>query len=578
MNGTRNGDGHVQDEAGILGTARERFGYAALRPGQEAAVRAVTSGRDTLAVMPTGAGKSAIYMVAGAILQGPTVVVSPLIALQKDQEESIEDRDEEAHTVARLNSTLSRARRGDVLESMVTGDLEFLLLAPEQFGHADTIAGIAAAKPSLFVVDEAHCVSEWGHDFRPDYLRLGAVADALGRPPILALTATAAPPVREEIAQRLGMADPALVVQGFDRPEILLIVERFLDDEEKRQAFLGWVAKAEAPGIVYVATRAHAEEIATAIGELGIAARAYHAGLAAGERDEVQNALMENQIDIIVATTAFGMGIDKPDVRFVAHYDVSDSLDSYYQEIGRAGRDGERAEAHLFFVEADLGLRRFFAAAGKIEEDELKLIAEVAQAAGEPVAVEAISAETDLSPGKVAVALARLGDAGAVAVGAAGEAVPDNGDPARAAEAAAEAQERRRRYARTRVEMLRGYANTSGCRRQFLLAYFGEAYDPPCSNCDTCLSGADVKPGLDETPFPLGATVAHAVWGIGQVIRYEGETITLLFADAGYRTLDLTLVLDEGLLLPVKPGFGAPLPAKTDAEDTDRDGGGKKDA
>jgi ATP-dependent DNA helicase RecQ len=213
----------VQDEAGILGTARERFGYAALRPGQEAAVRSVTSGRDTLAVTPTGAGKSAIYMVAGAILQGPTVVVSPLIALQKDQEESIEDRDEEAHTVARLNSTLSRARRGDVLESLVTGDLEFLLLAPEQFGHADTIAGIAAAKPSLFVVDEAHRVSEWGHDFRPDYLRLGAVADALGRPPILALTATAAPPVREEIAQRLGMADPALVVRGFDRPEILLV-------------------------------------------------------------------------------------------------------------------------------------------------------------------------------------------------------------------------------------------------------------------------------------------------------------------------------------------------------------------
>jgi ATP-dependent DNA helicase RecQ len=202
----------------IQGIARDRFGYESLRPGQEDAVRSVTEGRDTLAVMPTGAGKSAIYQIAGALREGPTVIVSPLVALQKDQEEAIEARDGEGDTVERLNSGLSAGHRAKTLEAMSQGELEFLLLAPEQFGKPETIEKIAAARPSLFVVDEAHCISEWGHDFRPDYLRLGAVVEAIGRPPVLAMTATAAPPVRDEIVLRLGMDNPAVIVHGFDRP------------------------------------------------------------------------------------------------------------------------------------------------------------------------------------------------------------------------------------------------------------------------------------------------------------------------------------------------------------------------
>ena len=549
----------------IQGIARDRFGYESLRPGQEDAVRSVTEGRDTLAVMPTGAGKSAIYQIAGALREGPTVIVSPLVALQKDQEEAIEARDGEGDTVERLNSGLSAGHRAKTLEAMSQGELEFLLLAPEQFGKPETIEKIAAARPSLFVVDEAHCISEWGHDFRPDYLRLGAVVEAIGRPPVLAMTATAAPPVRDEIVLRLGMDNPAVIVHGFDRPEIRLEVKRFRNEEDKRRAFHEWVAAALMPGIVYVATRAHAEEVAASLTENGIAARAYHAGLSAAERNAVQDGFMRDETQLIVATTAFGMGIDKPDVRFVAHYDISDSIDAYYQEIGRAGRDGLPAQACLFFVEDDLRLRRFFAASGKIDEEALERVAETVREADGPIGVETLSKATHLSSGKVAVALARLDDAGAVAVDANGVAVAEDVTLAEAAAEAAAAQERRRCYGRTRIEMMRGYANTSGCRRQYLLAYFGEAYEASCGNCDVCLGEAVPDHATTEVPFPVGTTLAHAVWGSGQVIRYEGDTVTLLFESAGYRTLDLALVLEERLLTSPN-GDAAVLPGNRAAD------------
>src|SRR5829696_2068869 len=216
----------------IAKLARDRLGLEQLRPGQEEAVKSVTAGRDTLAVMPTGSGKSAIYQLAALVLDGPTIVVSPLLALQRDQVEAIGD------DAAALNSQLSETRREEVLERLDDDELEFVLLAPEQLADEATVERLAAAKPSLFVVDEAHCVSEWGHDFRPDYLRLGAVREALGSrdtvpqpPPLLALTATASPPIRTEIVDRLRMRDPELIVRGFDRPNIHLAVETFFDEK-----------------------------------------------------------------------------------------------------------------------------------------------------------------------------------------------------------------------------------------------------------------------------------------------------------------------------------------------------------
>ncbi|HEX2274313.1 MAG TPA: ATP-dependent DNA helicase RecQ [Acidimicrobiales bacterium] len=338
--------------------ARDTFGFERLRAGQEEAIRAAASGRDTLAVLPTGWGKSAIYQLAALLIPGPTVVVSPLIALQRDQVRSLLANDVAA---AEANSQMGAGDRQRALDHLASGDVEFVFLAPEQLAKDEVVAEIAAARPSLFVVDEAHCISAWGHDFRPDYLGLASVVTAVGRPPVLALTATAAPPVREEIVERLALRDPVVVVRGFDRPNISLSVERFVGADEKRSAAVERAATTAGAGIVYVATRRSAEEVAEALAARRVAAAPYHAGLPAAERNATQAAFTEGDLRVIVATTAFGMGIDKPDVRFVHHLDVAESLDAYYQEIGRAGRDGEPARAVLFYRPEDLGVRRFFA-------------------------------------------------------------------------------------------------------------------------------------------------------------------------------------------------------------------------
>jgi ATP-dependent DNA helicase RecQ len=527
--------------------AQELLGYEQLRPGQEEAITAVLHGPDTLAVMPTGSGKSAIYQIAGALIPGATIVVSPLIALQRDQVEAIAGMD--AGRAALVNSALPASERTEALDEFAEGAAEFLFLAPEQFANEETFARVQASKPSLFVVDEAHCISEWGHDFRPEYLRLGAVIEALGRPRVLALTATASQPVRQEIVKRLGMREPRIVVRGFDRPNIRLAVEGFSDEEDKREALIAHVIDAPKPGIVYAATRKHAEELAAALVEHGVDAVAYHAGMAAGERTRVQEAFMSDAAEVIVATTAFGMGVDKLNVRFVYHLDVSESVDAYYQEIGRAGRDGEPAEAILFYRPEDLNLRRFLAASGRVDADQMARVAEAVQDAAGPLRVDEIGDEADLSQTKVAIALNRLEDVGAVDVLPSGEVVTNaNGAMAETVEEAAEAQENLRAFARSRIEMMRGYADMTDCRREYILNYFGEVYAPPCDNCDNCLAGRSVTKSSSAQPFPIDSQVVHKLWGPGMVMRHAGDTMVVLFDSVGYRTLAVDLVMEEGLL------------------------------
>src|SRR3954465_12052073 len=257
--------------------AREVFGFDELRPGQAEAVQSVLGARDTLAVMSTGYGKSAIYQVAALLIPGPTVVVSPLIALQRDQVEELQR--ERAGGAAAVSSFEAAGARREALDELAEGDLEFLFLSPEQLSNEEVLADVADAQPSLFVVDEAHCISEWGHDFRPDYLKLGAVAEAVGRPPILALTATASPPVREEILERLEMPDADVLVRGFDRPNIWLGVERFHEGHAKRRALIERVRDEPKPGIVYSATRKLAEELAAELRDAGVEAEHYHGGM-----------------------------------------------------------------------------------------------------------------------------------------------------------------------------------------------------------------------------------------------------------------------------------------------------------
>jgi ATP-dependent DNA helicase RecQ len=541
--------------------AREVLGFEEFRPGQEQAMQSVVAGRDTLAVLPSGAGKTAIYQVAGQLLDGPVVVVSPLIALQRDQVERLAEIEDQAGRPAQLNSTMSAGDQQEVLEALGDGSVRFVFLAPEQLAKPEVVDAVREAGPALFVVDEAHCVSAWGHDFRPDYLRLGGVIEQLGHPTVLALTATAAPPVRAEIVERLEMRDAQVVVAGFDRPEIRLEVDQYADAHGKKQGVLDRVltelGEGRGPGIVYSATRRSTEQIAAELTDRGLRVRPYHAGLSRAEREDTQRAWMDDELDVVVATTAFGMGIDKPGTRFVVHAEPADSVDSYYQEIGRAGRDGEPALAVLVYRQEDLGLRRFFAA-GTPAEEELQQVAGLVAAAAaagieDGVDVKDLREET----GRAATPLTRdlnlLEQVSAVVLDEEGAAHPaaDAPSPGEAAAAARELAEHHERVDQSRVEMMRGYAETTECRRQFLLGYFGEQLDEPCGNCDNCSAGtAQHHPGPDDhdTPFPVETPVEHSEWGPGVVMRVEDDRLVVLFDEVGYKTLGIAAVTENGLL------------------------------
>ncbi|MGI5479548.1 RecQ family ATP-dependent DNA helicase [Streptomyces lavendofoliae] len=561
-------------------TAGEGFGWRELRPGQLSAMEQVMAGRDTVVVMPTGAGKSAVYQVPALLLDGPTVVVSPLLALQRDQIAGLPAR--HARRAVAVNSAQTASGTAEAWEAVDSGAATYVFLSPEQLAKDEVLERLERAAPALFVVDEAQCVSAWGHDFRPDYLRLAQAARRVGRPPLLALTATAAPPVRQEIVDRLGMDEPALVVAGFDRPNIALHVSRFLDDDDKRRAVVERAAGEPKPGLVYAATRKDTERYADELAGLGLAAAAYHAGLRGEERSRVHDAFLDGTLDVVVATSAFGMGIDKEDVRFVLHASIPGSLDAYYQEIGRAGRDGKPALAVLHYRPEDTGMRNFFAARTP-GDDTLGKVAEHLDGQEEPLPLDELREETGLSRNRLTAAVNLLEEAGAAHTDDEGALRADPGVSAdEAVEQAGEAARARKRLERTRVEMVRAYAETTGCRRRFLLGYFGEPYEAPCGSCDACEAAAGDAPAADGTPvtgraadgspgsadiagdgggdgdgpapdtagspFGAGVRVRHREWGDGSVLSEEDDRVTVLFDTMGYRTLSLPAVADGDLL------------------------------
>lgn len=546
--------------AGLDALVRDRLGFGELRPGQRRAIAAAASGRDVLAVMPTGYGKSAVYQAAGWLLGGPVVVVSPLVALQRDQVDRLDGMDPGGAAV--VNSLVGPAERRAVLDRFAAGELSFLFVAPEQLAAPGTGEAVRRARPAMLVVDEAHCITSWGHDFRPDYLRLGAVVEELGHPVVVALTATATPPVQDEIARRLGLRDPEVVVTGFDRPNLHLSVERAPDGRQKDAAVVERARRASAgergSGIVYVATRRRAEELAAACVAAGVPAAPYHAGLPARRREFTQEAFMDRRVEVVVATTAFGMGIDKADVRFVLHADVAESLDAYYQEIGRAGRDGGPAEATLFYRAADLGVRRYFSSSGGVGEEQLQRVLDALDAADGELTREELAERVPLSGRRLTLAVDELelvhavraeADGTVQVLGGAGPA-----ELAAAVEAAAELEEDRRRRDASRVDMVRDYAETRGCRRRFLLTYFGEACPPTCGACDNCVAGRAAAGAVGPAAarrWGEGGTVRHAAWGEGTLVRCDPGRLTVLFESVGYKTLSVELVERGGLLEPL---------------------------
>ena len=397
-------------------------------------MRAALAGRDLLAVMPTGSGKSIGYQLPALMLGGPTLVVSPLIALMKDQ---VDELSRKGIAAAALHSLASPAERRDAEAALRAGQMRLFYVAPERFASERFRSLLADVPLARFAVDEAHCVSEWGHDFRPDYRGLSDAAsrcrraDGLpGRPPILAFTATATPEVRDDIVALLGLRNPEISVAGFDRPNLFLDVRKVSGEIEKRALLPELVAGRRA--LVYAATRKSAARAAETLRESGVAAAAYHAGMDESERTRVQDRFAEGSLPVVCATNAFGMGIDRPDIDAVVHFEIPGSLEAYYQEIGRGGRDGRRADATLLWNYVDVRTREFLI--DQTDERERRSASE------------------------------------------------------------AEQRERRRALDRSKLARMIAYADSSACYRSTILGYFGERDAAgPCAFCGNCARRRDLS-------------------------------------------------------------------------------------
>jgi ATP-dependent DNA helicase RecQ len=456
---------------------REIFGHDRFREGQRDAAEAVLAGRDLVAVMPTGAGKSLCYQLPALLISGTTVVVSPLIALMKDQ---IDGLRELGLPAAAIHSGLTRAARETATADFAAGRLRLLYVAPERLGLPAFARILEEASVARLVVDEAHCISQWGHDFRPDYRRLGALRERLGVP-TSAFTATATPDVRSDIIQQLGLSAPVEMVTGFERPNLTLAVDSCRTRVDKRRALGRIIASVGTPGIVYAATRRNAEEWAGVLDREGLRAGCYHGGLPDGERTRIQDAFLGGEIDAIAATNAFGMGVDKSNIRFVVHADIPGSVESYYQEAGRAGRDGAPARCTLLFSSADLRTQEFFL---RGSNPSPAVFRQVWTMLGEGLDEEEIEHHEmgDAAQRMAAQTAARLlrqaAEERGVRIGC-GEVPLDLG---RTREKARRDQER--------LETMVRYAFTHGCRTGFIYDYFaggaagGAA--PRCGTCDSC--------------------------------------------------------------------------------------------
>jgi ATP-dependent DNA helicase RecQ len=466
--------------------ARERFGVKHFRPGQREVIEAVLGGRDVLAIMPTGAGKSLCFQLPALFIPGPTIVVSPLLALVQDQLERAEDAEVSA---ARLDSTLTAREARQEEHAVSRGHREFVYVTPERLQKEDQLELLARSSPSLFVVDEAHCVSQWGHDFRPAYLGLRHAIEALGRPTVLALTATAPPHVAADVLEHLGLWDATTVSTGVERPNLFFRVSRCVNRTAKEQRLLTLVRETGGPGIVYVATVRRGEELYRWLRAEGIDAARYHGKLPKREREETQARFMSGTIPVVVATNAFGLGIDKADIRFVVHWNFPDSVEAYYQEAGRAGRDGAPATAELLYRLEDKRIRSFFLGGKHPRRADLAAVDDALRAAEKGAAGAELARTTGLPAKRVQVILARLEAIGIAARRGRNYVRARDFESPEERERFLSGSDERSRADRERLEAIMRYAEEPRCRMQAFREYFGEDPGEPCDHCDTCESG-----------------------------------------------------------------------------------------
>jgi ATP-dependent DNA helicase RecQ len=543
----------------LEGSLHDLFGFSGFRPGQREACDAALAGRDALVVMPTGSGKSLCYQLPALVGEDLAIVVSPLVALMQDQVEALHARGR--RDVALVNSQQDSGTNRAAIDAALDGQLRLLYVAPERFsspGFADRIRG---ARVGLFVVDEAHCVSQWGHDFRPDYFRLADAARYVGARSLMASTATATPQVATDVVRRLGLRDPVRVATGFDRPNLTFAVARPAPHEKRPLLVEALRDPSARPAIVYAGTRAGADELAQALAGAGMSTGAYHAGLAREQRAKVQRAFLADEIEVIVATNAFGMGVDKPNVRTVVHASVPASLEAYYQEAGRAGRDGAQARAVLLAENRDKALHVHF-----IKRDELtdampgRVASALHELAGDDGRYELdtwrLEEMTGLSDEQLRAVLGHLARSGVLE--------PSPSPPERLAgrvatafdgRTAAQCRTSMGEAARARWRQYRdiwAYVESDSCRRERILRHFGDRSQPQASGpcCDVCEAGL-----LPEMPAPDPVSVAsldEAILSVAQTASPRVGRTTCAAILHGARTQKIAKNSYDGL-----PAYGA---------------------
>ncbi|MBQ6941261.1 MAG: RecQ family ATP-dependent DNA helicase [Akkermansia sp.] len=526
-----------QETADVQQALRTYFGFDELRPGQDEVVQAIMAGRDAMGIMPTGGGKSLCYQLPALCRPGLTVVVSPLIALMKDQVDALQARGIPA---AAINSSLGAEEYRQVMQALRCGELKIVYVAPERFAQEGFMTLLRGLQISLLAVDEAHCLSQWGHDFRPDYLRLGRVRETLGYPQTVALTATATAHVREDILTTLQLKDPAVVISGFARDNLDFAITHCESRKAKFERIQQVVSRWKT-GIIYCSTRKNVMLVFEELSSRHVNVVAYHAGMTDEEREFSQNAFVSGRADVVVATNAFGMGIDRPDVRFVVHFEIPGSVEAFYQEAGRAGRDGNPSACELLFNHADLKTQEFFFEGSNPPINLIRALYNFLRFESDPtthelhITVDAMAERMgkEVNPMAVGTALSCLIHAGAIQrFDVPGQLT--KGTRLLKPELNFEcldidrnSLEEKARRDHLKIEAMTRFAYSMGCRQQWILDYFGEVNSEPCGHCDVCAASDSNE--REEVSGDDLLIVRKALAGVARASRRgaDGEWIAI---------------------------------------------------